>query len=216
MGCMKVITSSLSVISVSDYTGYDTYQPVTSQMDFAHYTDDPVNLAVDLVNTFSWHSGTDTLGSLEDLEAFVSDAIADWAGDLPNSRPRDLGRVRLLRQRLRSAFEAGGPNEAADAINTILEDSGATPYLSVHGGTPHMHFESQAGSLADWLGVVTAMGLATVIADRGFERFGICEADDCADAYVDTSRNRSRRHCSSTCRTRENVAAHRERQRSEP
>lgn len=69
-------------------------------------------------------------------------------------------------------------------------------------------------ALPHWLAVVTAMGIATVIADEGFERLGICRAADCRDACADTSRNRSRRHRSDSCRTRGNVAAYRERQRS--
>lgn len=184
-------------------------------MDFAHYTDDPVNLAVDLVNTHGWVSGTEGIARPEDLARFVSEHAGHWAPAVPPVRRDDVERVRRLRTRLRGVFEAQDVDAAATEINAILSDSGATPSLSTHGDAPHLHFEPGDGSAADWLGVVTAMGLATVIAEHGLDRLGVCQSDSCADAYIDTSRNRSRRHCSSTCRTRENVAAHRQRRRSE-
>ncbi len=55
------------------------------------------------------------------------------------------------------------------------------------------------------------MGLAVVLVDHGMERFGVCASSTCEDVFVDSSRNRSRRHCSGTCNTRENVAAYRRR-----
>ena len=57
------------------------------------------------------------------------------------------------------------------------------------------------------------MGLTVALIQGGFDRFGICQSSRCDDVFVDTSRNRSRLHCSDTCTTRENVAAHRARQR---
>lgn len=184
-------------------------------MDFAHYTDQPVALAVDLVNTFGWESGTESLASVDELEAFLADHAETWTDELPTPRRSDVGAVQRLRGELRRVFEAEDAATAAAAINGILSDNGATPHLSVHGGPPHLHFEPSDVSLSKWMGVVTGMGLATVLADHGIERLGICQASDCNDAYVDTSRNRSRRHCSTTCGTREHVAAHRERKRQD-
>ena len=65
------------------------------------------------------------------------------------------------------------------------------------------------------MAVVTAMGLTAVVAEYGLNRLGVCSSDTCRDVFVDTSRNRSRRHCSTTCATREHVAAHRQRKRQE-
>lgn len=185
-------------------------------MDFAHYTDDPVGLAVDLVNTFGWTSGSDSLASVADLTRFLEDRAGIWQTDLPPAEPSDLDGVRALRNRLRAVFDAPDADRAAAEINSLLDENRASPSLSTHGGNPHLHFEPDHGTLTEWLGVVTAMGLATVIADRGFERMGVCHAETCRDVYVDTSRNRSRLHCTDTCRTRENVAAHRERRRGDP
>lgn len=182
-------------------------------MDFTHYTDDPVTLAVDLINSFGWVSGTEHLETVADLEGLLAQGAGIWASSLPSPTEADLAHVRELRSRLRTVFDSQDAEEAAAEINAILRQGGATPHLSTHGDGPHLHFEPAAGSLADWLAVITAMGLATVIADHGMERLGVCGASTCRDVYIDTSRNRSRLHCSDTCRTRENVAAHRQRRR---
>ena len=87
-----------------------------------------------------------------------------------------------------------------------------TPRVSTHNGEPHLHFEPIDTSMSSWLGAITAMGLASVLVECGLDRFGVCDAENCDDVYVDSSRNRSRRHCSNTCSTREAVAAYRKRQ----
>lgn len=182
-------------------------------MDFAHYTDDPVGLAVALVNSFGWVSGSEALETVADLERLVAEGAGIWASALPAPTEADLERVRELRRRLRTVFDSEDVESAAAEINDILRQGGATPHLATHGEGPHLHFEPAQGSLTDWLAVITAMGLATVIADHGMERLGVCAAAPCRDVFIDTSRNRSRLHCSDTCRTRENVAAHRQRRR---
>jgi predicted RNA-binding Zn ribbon-like protein len=58
------------------------------------------------------------------------------------------------------------------------------------------------------------MGLSVALIEGGWQRFGTCSSTSCDDVFVDTSKNRSRRHCSDTCTTRESVAAYRARQKS--
>lgn len=185
-------------------------------MDFSHYTDEPVELAVALVNTDQRPAGKeDELTSLDALARFLKPYAHLWRGEVREPDVGDLARIHVLRERLRAVFCAADEAEAADILNKILSDSVATPRVSVHHGAPHLHFEPLGTTLSQWLAVVTGMGLATVLVDHGLDRFGTCDAGDCLDVYVDTSRNRSRRHCSSTCSTRENVAAYRRRKRSE-
>lgn len=185
-------------------------------MDFSHYSDAPVHMAVDLVNTRNPVTDNDLLKAPEDVAAFlVANDGADWCrpGWVPVES--DLHEVRALRARLRSVFQAADEHAAAAIINGILSDVEAVPRVSVHGAGPHLHFEPLDGSPARWLGAVTAMGLSVAMIEGGFERFGTCGSTTCQDVFVDTSRNRSRRHCSDTCTTRENVAAYRARQRAE-
>jgi predicted RNA-binding Zn ribbon-like protein len=182
-------------------------------MDFSHYSDEPVQMAVDLVNTLNAVSGQDTLASPIDVTEFISSRDADWCKPGWEATQDDLNDVVALRSRFRSVFDATDQVEAAATINAVLCEADAVPRLSLHGDGPHLHFESDDDSPATWLGAVTAMGLTVAIIEGGYERFGTCSSSTCDDVFVDGSRNRSRRHCSDTCTTRENVAAHRARRR---
>jgi predicted RNA-binding Zn ribbon-like protein len=185
-------------------------------VDFGHYTDEPVTMAMDLVNTFEEFSGEEHLGAPEDVAAFLEEHAEHWPEAPTRIRESDLHEVRALRTRLREVFTSEDEESAAIQLNEILSDVAAVPRVSVHAGAdPHLHFEPQDGSPARWLGAVTAMGLSIVLVEDGLDRFGICGSSTCDDVFVDTSRNRSRRHCSDTCTTRENVAAYRQRLKAE-
>lgn len=180
-------------------------------MNFASYSEGPAALAADLVNTYGWVSGVETLDSDDDLVAFLAER-PELSG-LPPVGEGDLARVKELRELLRAAFISRDSREAAAIVNQILAECHATPRLSTNADPPHLHFEPETDRLVDWLAATTAMGMTAVIAENGTERLGTCSADDCRDVFIDTSRNRSRRHCSDGCRTRANVAAYRRRQK---
>lgn len=184
-------------------------------MDFSHYSDAPVQIAVDLVNTRNPVTNEDALVAEEDVTDFVATHDdGSWCRPGWTATETDLHEVRALRARLREVFKAPDEEGAARILNGILTDVGAVPRLSVHAGaSPHMHFEPRDSAPARWLGAVTAMGLSVALIEGGFDRFGMCGSTSCEDVFVDTSKNRSRRHCSDTCTTRENVAAYRARQR---
>jgi len=186
-------------------------------VDFSHYSDQSVEMAVELINTTNRYSGGDELEAIDGLRTFLDRYQdewhpGDWHGlELTESDRRE---VVSLRERLRSVFDTTEEAGAAELLNGILADVAATPRISLHSGGAHLHFEPTRGRVAQWLGAATAMGLAVVLVDYGIERFGTCSAGDCVDAYVDTSRNRSRKHCSTSCTNRENVAAYRQRARA--
>jgi predicted RNA-binding Zn ribbon-like protein len=182
-------------------------------MDFSHYSDVPVQVAVDLVNTLNAVTGEEQLNSPTDVTDFIRSRDTDWCEPGWEATQSDLDKVITLRSQLRMVFAAEDESEAASIINTVLSEADAVPRLSLHGDVPHLHFESDDDSPARWLGAVTAMGLTVALIEGGFERFGRCSSSTCDDVFVDGSRNRSRRHCSDTCTTRDNVAAHRARQR---
>jgi len=185
-------------------------------MDFSHYNGQPVDMAVHLVNSLDAATGEETLVTPADVAKFIdSHDSADWCRPGWEPTERDLHEVRALRSRLRDVFETDDQAVAAAVLNGILSDVHAVPRLSVHGVGPHLHFESQDGSPARWLGAITAMGLTVAMIEGGFERFGTCASATCDDVFVDSSRNHSRLHCSGKCTTRENVAAHRARQREQ-
>ena len=95
----------------------------------------------------------------------------------------------------------------------MLRDARALPQLIEHDGFDyHLHATPSDAPLADRMLVEAAMAFVDVVRQQERERLRTCEADDCADVYVDLSRNRSRRYCSTSCGNRMNVAAFRARQ----
>ena len=190
-------------------------------MDFSHYTDEPVEMAVDLVNTYEAFTDVETLGSPQDIATFMEEHAAGWPHADWEFSYKDLHEIRALRSRLRQVLVADDADAMAEHLNAILVDVEAIPRVSMHQrpstpgpSLPHLHFEPTGAAPARWLGAVTAMGLSVALIEGGIDRFGTCGSSTCDDAYIDTSRNRSRRHCSDTCATRENVAAYRARQRA--
>ncbi|MFN2587079.1 MAG: CGNR zinc finger domain-containing protein [Actinomycetota bacterium] len=177
-------------------------------MDFDHYTDPGVGIAVNLVNSLGSVSGYEHVRTPDDARALLDAQGLEGYG--PVEEP-DLEALRALRAPLRAIFEAPDEKEAARRINELLARSGAAPQMTDHDGRWHLHFAADDAPLADRVAAAAAMGLATVIVRWGWERLGVCNADDCADVFVDTSRNRSRRYCDPQCSTRVNVAAFRAR-----
>lgn len=190
-------------------------------MDFTYYTDEPVRLATDLVNTFSVVSGEDELTDPAALARFLADHGRQVTAPPTEA---DLEEVRAHRALLREVFTAPDERTAADQLNRLLVASHAVPRISGHGQVSrddhrdgghglHLHFESTEAGIADWVGAVCGMALAVVLCDYGKARFGICDADSCGDAYIDMSKNCSKRYCSEGCAHRASVAAFRARKR---
>jgi predicted RNA-binding Zn ribbon-like protein len=180
-------------------------------VDFRHYTDRSVALAVDLVNTYWWAAEKEEMPDVAAFETWL-----EAHGESAEVDDAQLAEVKEYRGRLRRAFEAADEKEAAAILNDLLAECGATPRISAHDGHHfHMHFEPIGSSVAKWLGATTAMSLAVVLCEYGKERFGICAASRCGDAFIDTSKNKQKRYCDDVCANRENVAAYRARQRAE-
>jgi predicted RNA-binding Zn ribbon-like protein len=181
-------------------------------MDFTHYTDECSQVGPDLVNTLGWPSGNEYLPDVESLRSFLDDH--GILGDIDLITEEDLTSVRELRARFHAVFHATDEVERGRLLNAILKDVGAMPQLTDHDGHWHVHYVSAPAPLADRLAAIAAMGLVAVISEFGHDRLGLCSADRCEDAFVDTSRNRSKRYCSDTCSTRTNVARHRARKKA--
>jgi predicted RNA-binding Zn ribbon-like protein len=177
-------------------------------MNFTHYTDAPVRLAVDLVNTLQPVTGIDQLTDLAALRAFLRAHDQD-----ARATASDLEAVRRLRADLREVFAAGDARAAGERINHVLDLAGATPRVSSHTGQPHLHFQPSGSGLAARIATAAAMGLAVVLCDEGAGRLGTCASASCQEAFVDMSKNRRKRFCSEACAHRESVAAFRARHR---
>jgi predicted RNA-binding Zn ribbon-like protein len=180
-------------------------------MNFTHYSDEAASVGADLVNTLGWPSGNEYLPDVASLRSFLADH--DVLVDVPITEA-DLVDVRAMRSRFHDVFHAPDEDRRGELLNGILRDVGAMPQLTDHDGDWHVHYVCAPAPLAQRLGAIAAMGLVGVISEFGHDRLGLCSADDCLDAFVDTSRNKSRRYCGDKCSTRTNVAKHRARARA--
>ena len=182
-------------------------------MNFSHYKDAAVATAVDLVNTLDTSvDDGESLVRVRDLDQFLADHDI-VAGRLCAA---DVEEVREVRERLRAVFLAGDGGKAAALLNQLIGEAGVHPELTDHDGEWHLHFAPETASVSRRLAASSAMSLGMVLVEFGPDRLKVCGSDTCADVFVDTSRNLSRRYCGDRCANRENVAAYRARQRSHP
>ncbi|MFE9726429.1 CGNR zinc finger domain-containing protein [Streptomyces sp. NPDC005794] len=184
---------------------------------------DSGRVCLDLVATAPEASGAcEQLGSPARLaEWLLASRLVPCGTPLAAVDDTWVARFRQLRtgiDRLMSAQLAGGDADSAlERVNTLA--AGAPPGLRAVRG--------QGGALVRALSAEPACGalLAAVARDAvdlltdPAARAGLrrCEGDACRRLYLDTSRGRRRRWCSSeVCGNRERVARHRRRVRAVP
>jgi hypothetical protein len=177
-------------------------------VDFTHYSDQCMQAAADLVNTRGHPSGNEYLGTTEQAKEFL--VAHDFSG-IEALTDEDLAELHSVRGRLEEVFYASDEATATRFLNDLLEEYEVKPYLTNHDGRWHFHYAPEDARVGQRVATDVVMGLAALVADFGFDRFGICAADDCGDVFVDMSRNKSRRYCNDVCSSRTNVAAYRAR-----
>ncbi|MEU9621885.1 MULTISPECIES: CGNR zinc finger domain-containing protein [unclassified Streptomyces] len=154
----------------------------------------------------------DGLVGIEALYDFTRRHRISGVGEL---HEKDLRAVRDVRTRFAEIFATDDAVTAASLVNALVAAAGTTPQLSNHDGYDwHVHYFAPDASIADHLAADCGMALAFIVVAGEQERLRRCEAPDCRHAFVDLSRNRSRRYCSSrTCGNRLHVAAYRARRK---
>lgn len=174
-----------------------------------------LDAVVDLLNTAPEAEPPGTPDTLADLPALRRFIARNNLSDVGPLTERDLAAVRSVRTRLAEVFAATDTRGAADLLNGLVAAAGTTPRLTDHDGYDwHVHYFAPGASIADHLAADGGMALAFLVVAGERERLRRCEAPDCRHAFVDLSRNRSRRYCDSrTCGNRLHVAAYRARRR---
>lgn len=154
----------------------------------------------------------------DDPVAAIGDAIraADSTWRLPPSR--DAADA-LARYAARVHWVIGNlPADAAyEEVNRLLSETGAAPVLSRHDGEPwHLHYHAPDAPWDLGWGASMSAALAIVMGEAAVERLGLCTAPACDRAYLDVSRNGTRRFCSTACQNRVKTAAFRARKGARP
>ncbi|MEU0130257.1 MULTISPECIES: CGNR zinc finger domain-containing protein [unclassified Streptomyces] len=177
-----------------------------------HDTRIALETVVDLVNTAAEPGAGDGLADIPALYGFAERHHISGVGALGE---KDLRAVQDVRSRFAEIFAAPDARTAAELVNGLVAAAGTTPQLTNHDGYDwHVHYFAPDASVSDHLAADCGMALAFIVVAGEQERLRRCEAPDCRDAFVDLSRNRSRRYCSSrTCGNRLHVAAYRARRK---
>jgi len=176
-------------------------------MDYDTYGSSAVELAIDLANA--------ELEPPDGVERFLT-SHEDWftPGTALQLAGRDATKTRETAQLIRAVAVAESQAQVIERLNELLELARPRPYATDHDGELHLHYARPDAPALEQLTTTVAMGLSQVVAQHGWQRFGVCSAESCDNVYVDTSRNASRRYCSNTCASRSTVAAYRARRKA--
>jgi predicted RNA-binding Zn ribbon-like protein len=177
---------------------------------FAPDTEEALNFVVALVNTApgASRSGGDELSTVGELVALMERYTYSGRFDRNEAELRE---VQQTRAELRAVWVLGR-DEAVGAVNRMLREAKALPYLTRHDDLDwHIHATALDAPLAERMRVEAALALVDVIRMDAMDRLRVCAADDCSGLVLDLSRNGSKRFCSVRCGNRVNMIAFRER-----
>jgi len=184
-------------------------------MRFTYDTELTLRAACVLVNTDRLDG--ETLGDQAALDAYLESY--GWTGRRDHDA-EELATVYRLRNRLGDIWASADDEvRAVEAVNALLVDTRAAPWLTRHPEMPewHLHLASPDAPLAHRMGAEMAMALADLIRAGELRRLKTCAAPNCHAVLIDLSRNRSRMFCDTgNCGNRQHVAAYRERRSKDP
>jgi predicted RNA-binding Zn ribbon-like protein len=171
-----------------------------------------VGLAVDLVNTWDeLEEDPDLIDDVRDVRFWL-----DWHGlhtAAKQMTEKDVDRVRELRSRFDRVFEAPDEAKAAELLNELARDYSTAPQLERDGNRWRVRSWPDERAGLDAAAAYGTAGLLEAMRDLGWRRFGRCAGSPCRCAFVDRSRNRSRRFCCTLCADRVAQANYRERRK---
>ncbi|CAL9285674.1 CGNR zinc finger domain-containing protein [Streptomyces sp. SudanB182_2057] len=167
-------------------------------MQFNPYGGEAARLAADLANC------TDPVGPRE-----LEPILAAHGVEHRTLTPRQAVDIGEWSRRLAHCFGDQPLEQRCERINELLASAAGTPHISLHDGTPHMHYSAPGSDPAAHIKAITAAGLSYVVCSAAPSRLGRCARRVCRLAFVDTSRNGRRAYCSVRCANNDAVARHR-------
>jgi predicted RNA-binding Zn ribbon-like protein len=172
-------------------------------------------LAVDLVNTWDvLMPEPDLIDDLRDIRYWL-----DWHGlheAAKQLQKEDVEGARALRSRFEAVFDAASEEDAVARLNELAREYGTPPQLERAGKSWRLRtWPDEREGLGAAAAYGTA-GLLEALRDLGWRRFGRCAGAPCRCAFVDRSRNRTRRYCSNLCADRVAQAHYRARKKAHP
>lgn len=187
---------------------------MTSQVKLDSYSDAGIVVAANLVNELATaHALGRPIAEIEPLPA-IARVLAIDPPSQAQLRKKDVPGFLALAQQLRAVFEHlrnDDVDAAASSLNALLAIHPASPVLAKENGTWRLHHHPLDAALVPMCTSICAEAIARMIGAGQAERLRTCEADECERVFFDTSKNASRRFCSTTCQNRTKTAAFRRR-----
>jgi predicted RNA-binding Zn ribbon-like protein len=172
-------------------------------------------VAIDLVNTWDeLESEPDLIEGLVDVRTWLTWHGLDKAA--LKLRDDDVDRVRALRTRFDRIFDAENETVAVRLLNELALEYATPPQLERSNGAWRMRTWPHEREGLEFVAAYGTAGLLEALRDFGWARFGRCAGSPCRCAFVDRSRNRTRRYCCTLCADRVAQASYRARQRARP
>ena len=122
-------------------------------------------------------------------------------------------RARELRERLTGVWALAVDDEpaAVEAVNALLAETGPLR-LAAGDDVVGLAPAQTPADAVERLSAMAALALAEAAMDGELTRLRVCEGEDCENALVDASRNRSKRFCDeANCANRTHVRSYRAR-----
>ncbi|MFF5205288.1 CGNR zinc finger domain-containing protein [Streptosporangium sp. NPDC000396] len=188
-------------------------------MDVTGHLRASLDAAIALANHFGARQsqGRDRdLGDEAEKRSAIGDALRLATRRMPPVDEKALGDLESGGAQIYAALELladGHEDSGARAVNALLKETRATPSLVRHDGDPwHLHFAaSDASEAGGWLAdLVTAV--AVLVGSADVSRLHRCGAERCDNLFLDATRSRTQRFCSTACQNRTKVAAFRARE----
>lgn len=194
---------------------------VTGQVHFDSHVTGRIGVAAALVNALATThaSGRPSASGAHqrEIKARAEEALRQASARQTEIDVDEAAGLQRLARRLRDVFAAlddGRDDDAAAALNALLAQSGARPHLRRDSPASwHLHFHPPDADFVQGWTAGCATGLAHILGSEHATRLGTCAAPVCERVFLDTSRNGSRRYCSTACQNRVKAAAHRARTR---
>jgi len=126
----------------------------------------------------------------------------------------DIPAFMVLARQLHGVFRDlrdGDMDVAAARVNDLLARHPAHPHLAKEDGRWRLHHHPADAPVVPMATAFCAEALARMIGAGEAGRLGTCRSDGCDRVFVDSSKNGSRRFCSTTCQNRVKAAAFRRR-----
>ncbi|WP_141857591.1 CGNR zinc finger domain-containing protein [Kribbella jejuensis] len=187
---------------------FDRYAELSPILDIVEATDhlkDSLTAAIALANTFGAPQRRGRPATAPTAAA-VEEVLRLTTKRAPTTDPSDYAADgKILYDALSLLPDVDG---AASLVNELLAKTKAAPHLTRTAGEPwHLHFGSP-DEANGWLAEF-ATAVAMLLGSDQLERVRRCEAVRCDELFLDATRNRTQRFCSTACQNRTKVAAHR-------